>query len=78
MESIEDLTKKAELILVQTFNLSPEHAKAHLLKWQSEQLLREADLALELAKILPPERARTWLLSTSQACDDLAQQLSTG
>lgn len=75
MESLEEILAKVERILVDTFDLPPERARAHLQRWKSSQLLTEADLLKSLSAVLPPEQAAKLLQDHAQRCFELADEM---
>ncbi len=75
METLEQIFAKVESILVDTMQMTPDEAKAYLERWQSEQLLLEADLIKELAKFLPPDEGAKLAGEHSAKCFELADAM---
>ena len=74
-DTIEQILAKVEQIFIETFDVPPERARAHVLRWKAEQMLTEADLLKSLAAVLPPEQAAKLLNEHGQACNELADEL---
>lgn len=74
-DTIEQILIKVEQLLVETFDLPPERARAHLQRWRAEQMLVEADLLKSLATLLPPEQAAKLLNEHGRACNELADEM---